>query len=293
MESVKLRINEVKESIMTINNTNNLPTYDYNNNQLNGSLNRIATGLLINQASDNAASLAISENLKVQASGLSQSLENVNSALALTQIGDKAFDEQSNILDSVKSDLLQASTATTSQEGREALLSNIQKGLDQLNNIASTTNYNGTTLLQADATDTSASQNLEFQAGEGSTDTIETTAVQANTTGLGLDGLLNQDPATFDAATAQSFLDTVDDALTQLNSYRADFGSMANQLQSANSNLATQYTNTVAANSVLIDLDYANEVSNFSKQNILAQVGALGQAQSNNITQQTVLRLLQ
>lgn len=278
---------------MTINNTNNLPTYDYNNNQLNGSLNRIATGLLINQASDNAASLAISENLKVQASGLSQSLENVNSALALTQIGDKAFDEQSNILDSVKSDLLKASTATTSQEGREALLSNIQKGLEQLNNIASTTNYNGTTLLQADATDTSASQSLEFQAGEGSTDTIETTAVQANTTGLGLDGLLNQDPATFDAATARSFLDTVDDALTQLNSYRADFGSTANQLQSANSNLATQYTNTVAANSVLIDLNYANEVSNFSKQNILAQVGALGLAQSNNITQQTVLRLLQ
>lgn len=278
---------------MTINNSNNLPTYDYNNNQLNGSLNRIATGLLINQASDNAASLAISENLKVQASGLSQSLENVNSALALTQIGDRAFDEQSNILDSVKSDLLKASTATTSQEGREALLSNIQKGLEQLNNIASTTNYNGTTLLQADATDTSASQSLEFQAGEGSTDTIETTAVQANTTGLGLDGLLNQDPATFDAATARSFLDTVDDALTQLNSYRADFGSTANQLQSANSNLATQYTNTVAANSVLIDLNYANEVSNFSKQNILAQVGALGLAQSNNITQQTVLRLLQ
>lgn len=293
MERVKLRIIEVKELIMTINNSNNLPTYDYNNNQLNGSLNRIATGLLINQASDNAASLAISENLKVQASGLSQSLENVNSALALTQIGDRAFDEQSNILDSVKSDLLKASTATTSQEGREALLSNIQKGLEQLNNIASTTNYNGTTLLQADATDTSASQSLEFQAGEGSTDTIETTAVQANTTGLGLDGLLNQDPATFDAATARSFLDTVDDALTQLNSYRADFGSTANQLQSANSNLATQYTNTVAANSVLIDLNYANEVSNFSKQNILAQVGALGLAQSNNITQQTVLRLLQ
>lgn len=277
---------------MTINN-NNLQSYDYNNTQLNNSLNRVATGLLINQAADDASSLAISENLQVQASGISQSLENVNSALALTQIGDKAFDEQSNILDSVKSDLLQASTSTTSQEGRDALLSNIQKGLEQLNNIASSTNYNGTTLLQASATDTSGSDSLEFQSGESSGDTISTDSVQANTTGLGLDGLLNQDPATFDAATAQSFLDTVDDALTQLNSYRADFGSTANQLQSANSNLATQYTNTVAANSVLVDLDYAKEVSNFSKQNILAQVGALGLAQSNNITQQTVLRLLQ
>jgi len=279
---------------MTINNnTNNLQTYDYNNKQLNTSLNRIATGLLINQSADNAASLAISENLKVQASGISQSIENVNSALALTQIGDKAFDEQSNILDSVKSDLLQASTGTTSQDGREALLSNIQKGLEQLNNIASSTNYNGTTLLQASSTDTSASSALDIQAGEAAEDTISTTAIQSNTSGLGLDALLNQDLATFDAATAQSFLDTVDDALTQLNSYRSDVGSTANQLQSANSNLATQYTNTTAANSVLIDLDYASEVANFSKQNILAQVGALGQAQSNNITQQTVLRLLQ
>ncbi|PKN14187.1 MAG: flagellin, partial [Deltaproteobacteria bacterium HGW-Deltaproteobacteria-24] len=147
---------------MTISsNNNNIQTYLNNDVQLNKTLERVATGLLINKASDNAASLAISENLKTEASGISQSIENVNSALAMTQIGDKAMGEQSNILDSVKKDLLQASTDTTSQEGRDALLQKVQKSLEQLNNIASQTNYNGTSLLQASPTDTAPSDSQD------------------------------------------------------------------------------------------------------------------------------------
>lgn len=279
---------------MTISSNNNhIQTYLNNDVQLNKTLERVATGLMINKAADNASALAISENLKVQASGLSQSIENVNSALAMTQIGDKAMSEQSNILDTVKKDLLQASTATTSQEGRDALLQKVQKSLEQLNNIASQTNYNGTNLLQAKADDASATQSQEFQAGNGSSDTIETTSVQSNTQGLGLEGLLKQDPSSFTASSARSYLETVDKAINTLNSYRADFGSTANQLQSSNRNLATQYTSTMEARSIITDIDYAKETSNFSKQNVLAQIGAMGLAQSANITQQTVLRLLQ
>jgi flagellin len=278
---------------MTISsNNNNIQTYLNNDVQLNKTLERVATGLLLNKAADNAASLAISENLRTEASGVYQSMENVNSALAMTQIGDKAMGEQSNILDSVKKDLLQASTDTTSQEGREALLEKVQKSLEQLNNIASQTNYNGTNLLQAGPNDTAASDSQEFQAGSGSSDTIATNSVQANTTGLGLDDLLNQDPSSFDASTARSFLDTVDEAINTLNSERSNFGSTANQLESSYRNLATQYTSTMEARSILTDVDYAKETSSFSKQNILAQVGAFGLAQSN-VSQQNVLRLLQ
>ncbi|MDD2639838.1 MAG: flagellin [Arcobacteraceae bacterium] len=278
---------------MTISsNNNNIQTYLNNDVQLNKTLERVATGLLLNKAADNAASLAISDNLRTEASGVYQSMENVNSALAMTQIGDKAMGEQSNILDSVKKDLLQASTDTTSQEGRDALLEKVQKSLEQLNNIASQTNYNGTNLLQASSTDKSATASQEFQAGSGSSDTIATNSVQANTTGLGLDDLLNQDPSNFDASTARSFLDTVDEAINTLNSERSNFGSTANQLESSYRNLATQYTSTMEARSILTDVDYAKETSSFSKQNILAQVGAFGLAQSN-VSQQNVLRLLQ
>lgn len=275
---------------MTIdNNTIYNPAY-VNPNQ---ALERIATGLRLNSAADDAAALSISENLSVEASGISQSIENVNSGLALTQIADQAVSEQSSILDNVKEKLLQASTATTSQEGREALLKDIQKGLEQLNNIAEQTNYNGQTLLQASTTDSAAAEDLQFQAGTTAEDLIESDGAQANTEGLNLDALLNQDPATFTADTARSFLETVDSAVTDLNSIRSDFGTTANQLESSSRNLTSQYTNTREAESILSNIDYASEVSNFSKQNILAQVGAFGQAQSSNITQQTVLRLLQ
>jgi len=274
---------------MTINNSNIYSSGYVNTSQ---SLERIATGLSINQAADNASGLAISENLNVQASGLAQSIENVNSSIAYLQIGDKAISEQSNILDQVKENLLQASTGTTSQEGREALLDDIQKLLTQFDNIASSTNYNGENLLQKAADDQTVSDGLQVQAGENSTDLIESNGIQANSLGTGLTGLLNQDPTTFDAATARAYLEDVDNAVTQLNDFRSEFGATSGQLQSASRNLGSQYTNTQSAQSVISNIDYSKEVSNFSKQNILAQIGAYGQVQSNNITQQAVLRLL-
>jgi flagellin len=276
---------------MTIDN--NIQPYQQNIVNTQNTLEKIATGLKLNSAADDASALAISENLKVQASGLSQSYENANAGIAFAQIGDRAITEQSNILDGIKEKLLEASTATTSEEGREALLEDIQKQLEQFNNIAEQTNFNGDTLLQASRDDTSATNGFQFQAGENGNDLIELRSVQSNTEGVGLSALLNQDPSTFTADTARDFLENVDDALVTLNENRSEFGSTSNQLQSSSRNLATQETNIRSAESVLSNVDYANEVSNFSKQNILAQVGAFGQAQSSNITQQTVLRLLQ
>ena len=98
----------------------------------NQSLNRIATGIELNQSSDNASSLSISNSLLAQSNGYGQALENANSAIAATQIASGATTEQSNILNNVKEKLLQASTDTTSQEGRDAILKDIQKQLDSI-----------------------------------------------------------------------------------------------------------------------------------------------------------------
>lgn len=266
----------------------------YNNTytQNNQSLERIAAGLAINNAADNASSLGIAQELSTQAGGIAQSIENVNSAVAYTQIGDGALAEQSNILDTVKEKLLQASTDTTSQEGREALLGDIQKLLTQFDNIAEQTNYNGETILQQSSEDSGASNAFQVQAGEGADDLIEAEGIQSNTQGVGLEELLNQDASSFSSSTARSFLDDVDSAISQVNSNRAELGSTSNQLQSAGTNLSSAYTNTVAAESVLTEVDYAKEVSDFSKQNILAQFGAYSQVQANGVNQQTVSRLL-
>ncbi|RXJ70062.1 flagellin [Halarcobacter ebronensis] len=256
------------------------------------SLNKIATGKELNSAADNAASLAISEELIAQTSGISQAIDNTNSAIATMQIGDQAFNEQSKILDQVKEKLLQASTSTTSQEGRESLLNDIQGFMDNLNNIASSTNYNGQTLLQNGINDSSATTGLQFQSGEDASSLIETDSIQSNTTGLGLDSLVSQDASTFTIDTARSFLDQVDNALNTLNDYRSNFGSSQVQLESNGRSLLSAYTQTSNSSSVLTDVDYSKEVANFSKQNILAQIGAYAAAQSNNINQSIVTRAL-
>ena len=244
----------------------------------NQSLNRIATGIELNKSSDNASGLAIANNLLSQSNGYSQAIENTNSAIAATQIASSATNEQSKILDNVKEKLLQASTDTTSQEGRDAILKDIQSQLEQFDKIASGTNYNGQTLLQNSKDDNSASQEQQYQAGIKGADIIETSSVQSNTQGLGLTDLTAQTASTFNSSTARSFLETVDKAINGLNDVRSEIGAAQNQLQSSNRNLISQETSTLQASS-MFDTNYAKESSNFSKQNVLAQVGAFAQAQ--------------
>lgn len=257
----------------------------------NQSLARIATGIELNQSSDNASSLSIANSLLTQSNGYSKAIENTNSAIASSQIASGATNEQSKILDNVKEKLLQASTDTTSKEGRDAILKEIKSQLDQFDKIASGTNYNGQTLLQKSATNNSASDSQQYQSGLKGNNIIESSGVQSNTSGLGLTDLVNQDSATFTATDARNFLANVDKAMNGLNDIRTDIGATQKQLESANRNLLTQQTSTLNAAS-LFDTDYAKESSNFSKQNILAQIGAYGQAQSSNVNQQNVLRLL-
>jgi flagellin len=148
------------------------------------SLEKLSTGLRINKASDDASGLAIADKLRTQATSINQGISNGNSAVSLLQIADKSMAEQSNILDTIKAKLIQANTDTTSSDGRESIRKDIKKLLEQLDNIAKQTNYNGTSLLQASRSDDSASSGLSFQVGESDTDLITNTAIQSNTKGL-------------------------------------------------------------------------------------------------------------
>ncbi len=263
------------------------------NKTLSGSLEKLSTGLKINKASDDASGLAIADKLRTQVSSLDQGVANGNSAVTLLQIADKSMSEQSSILDTIKTKLIQANTDTTSKDGRESIRKDITKLLEQLNNIAEQTNYNGTTLLQLSSTSTSASSGLTFQVGESKADTISNTAIQANTSGLlltTLKGLTATDALTQTIAAAQQTV--IDTALTKLNGYRGDIGSTQNQVESAVRNLMTQSTNVSAAESIIRDVDYAQESANFNKQNIISQAGSYAISQANTV-QQNVLKLLQ
>ncbi|MDX4025394.1 flagellin [Aliarcobacter skirrowii] len=262
------------------------------NNSIKNSLEKLSTGLKINKASDDASGLAIADKLRTQVTSINQGIANGNSAITLLQIADKSMAEQSAILDTVKAKLIQANTATTSADGRESIRKDITKLLEQLDNIAQQTNYNSTYLLQESATASGVSVALNFQVGEKSSDIISMGSVQANTTGLALTSI-NALPANgLTSALAASEQTTVDAAITTLNGYRGDIGSTQNQVESAVRNLMTQATNIKNAESVIRDVDYAEESANFNKLNIISQAGSYAISQSNAVSQ-NVLRLLQ
>jgi len=265
------------------------------NKNLSSSLEKLSSGLRINKASDDASGLAIADKLRTQASSIKQSISNANSATSLIQIADKAMAEQSNILDIVKTKLIQAKTSTTSDDGRAAILSDVQALLTQLDAIAQQTNYNGVNLLQSGtgAADTAGAGPLTFQVGELTGNTIVTGTGHANSANLALSTLKGAawGGASF-ATNSGTLMTTVDTALTTLNTQRGNFGSVQNQLESATRNMMTTHTNIKAAESVIRDVDYATESANFNKQNIIAQAGTYAMSQANSI-QQNVLRLLQ
>ncbi len=264
------------------------------NNAISSSLEKLSSGLKINKASDDASGLAIADKLRTQATSIGQGIDNGNSAISLLQIADKSMAEQSNILDTVKAKLIQANTATTSADGRAAIADDISKLLDQLDNIAIQTNYNGTQLLQTGtAADGATSATLAFQVGESSTDTITLGTIRSNTAGLGLDTLQTSvDAGGISTGLAASAQATVNAAITTLNENRGEVGSTQNQVESAVRNLMTQETNVKAAESIIRDVDYAEESANFNKQNIISQAGSYAISQAN-AAQQNVLRLLQ
>ena len=277
------------------------------NNRIGSSLEKLSTGLRINKASDDASGLSIADKLRTQANGLNQAVSNGNSAVSLTQIADKAMAEQSNILDVIKQKLIQASTATTSLDGADAIAKDIGKLLDQIDNIGKQTTYNGQLLLQLSAGGNGGTGSLTFQMGTLAADTISLDAgIAANASGMGMtavvgatsagSGTFGVNTATGTAVSAQTaaraLMDDVDTSLTQLNSWRADVGSTQNQLESAIRNIMTQVTNTKAAESVIRDVDYAQESAKFNKENIISQAGTYALSQANSQSQ-NVMRLLQ
>ena len=273
-----------------------------NGKVLNASLEKLSSGLRINKASDDASGLAIADKLRTQKNSLEQSVSNANSAVALIQIADKAMGEQSNILDIVKQKLIQNATATTSDSGRTAIGKDINKLLNQLDNIAQQTNYNGIELLQESSSSTAAAFALTFQVGETLNDTISTTgSVQSNTSGIGtgfaidLTDLKTDSAAGASALTAsvsQDYLEVIDKAIDDLNTMRSNFGSTQNQIESATRNIMTSVTNISAAESVIRDVDYAEESANFNKANIIGQAATYAQSQANAVPQ-SILKLLQ
>lgn len=252
---------------------------------LNRAMERMSSGNRINKAADDAAGLAISENLRALIRGYRQADRNANDGISLVQIAEGSLSEVSNMLIRLRELGVQAASDTIGDTERKFLDVEYQQLKSEIQRITESTQFNGFDLLNGTGglIDIQVGvQNNPFQ------DRISFNASAANAT-LDALGMTVESLATKEAA--QTSLTTVDNALISVNAIRANFGALQNRLVTTSQNLKVADENFSAANSRIRDADIAAESTELMRSNILQQaaVAVLGQA---NSTQQLALKLL-
>ncbi len=253
---------------------------------LDKSLERLSSGSRINHAGDDAAGLAISENLKAQIRGLTQAKRNSQDGISLIQVSEGALNEVSNILIRLRELSIQAASDTIGDVERQFADREFQSLKQEIDRIANVTNYNGTPLLNGKA------GIFEIQVGVNNNPILDRIVYNGDRADASLDALKLGGESIATKQGAQLSLSTIDDAIIRINSIRADLGAMQNRLQSTINNLAIYQENMASANSRIRDADIAQETSELTKQNILFQAGISVLSQANQ-TNESAIRLLQ
>lgn len=249
------------------------------------SMARLASGQRINQAADDAAGLAISENLKGQIRGMRQANRNANDGISLVQVAEGSLNEVSNMLIRLRELGVQAASDTIGETERKFLDVEYQQLKSEIQRVTESTKFNGYDLLNG------TGGMIDIQVGVNNDpfqDRISFNSGAANSSLEAL-GLTAETVASKEGA--QLSLTTIDQALTSVNAIRANFGALQNRLVSTSNNLLIADENLSAANSRIRDTDVAAETSEMTRNNILLQAGVsvLGQA---NQSQQLALKLL-
>ncbi len=278
-----------------INSMNTMSALFKTNRDMSSSLEKLSTGLRINRSSDDAAGLAISENLRSQIRGVAQAQRNALDGTSLLQVAEGAANEISDILQRMRELAVQSSNDTLTSTERSYANQEFSALRQEIDRIASVTNYNGIELISNSSvgrfgmTGASTGNTLWIDAGsttgtDSITITIDTLTAQALNSNLASATLTNQ-------ANARSSISYIDTAINKVNSTRANIGAYVNRLEHAINNLLVSETNQSAAESMIRDVDFANESARFSRNQILMQSGTAMLAQSNMVPQ-NVLALM-
>ncbi|MBY0472383.1 flagellin FliC [bacterium] len=252
---------------------------------LDKTLEKLASGSRINRAGDDAAGLAISENLRAQIRGMRQAKRNSQDGISLVQVSEGGLNEISNILIRLRELAIQAASDTIGDVERGFTDREYQSLKQEVDRIANVTQFNGTPLLNGQA------GIFEIQVGTHNNPILDRVVYNGERADATLDSLKMGGESVATKQGAQLSLATVDDALVKVNSIRADLGAMQNRLQSTINNLALADENLSAANSRIRDADMAEEVSEMTKHNILLQSGISVLGHANN-TSSAALKLL-
>jgi flagellin len=264
---------------------NALRTLAATRGNLDKSLEKLASGNRINHAGDDAAGLAISENLRAQIRGIRQAKRNAQDGVSLIQVSEGGLNEIANMLIRMRELGIQAASDTIGNTERQFADREFQSLKQEIDRIANSTNFNGTPLLNG------RSGIFEIQVGIQNNPVLDRVVYNGERSDTTVEALSLAGESVASKAGAQMGLAVIDDALNRVNSIRADLGAIQNRIQSTIQNLSISDENLSAANSRIRDTDMAEEVSEMTKNNILMQAGVsvLGQANQMN---QHALKLL-
>lgn len=245
------------------------------NHRLRGNMRKLASGERVTQASDDAAGLAISENLKAQIRGSRQAKRNAGDAISLIQTAEGGLSEISNIVIRLRELAVQAASDTIGDTERGFTDIEFQQLKEEVDRISKSSEFNGIKLLDG------SGGLLEFQVGTNNDpmlDRLRYDGTKANATaaslGISAEGVVTKEGA-------QLSLKKLDDALVSINGFRSELGATQNRLSSTINNLAISEENLSAAKSRIRDVDVAAETADLAKNNILMQAGVSVLSQAN------------
>jgi len=289
----------INTTVLSINGQRNL----FNTSKdINTRMERLSSGLRINHAADDPSGLAASEGMRSQLAGLRTANDNASRAIALLQTADSGLEQIGNMLIRLKELAEQSADGTLNASNRSGLSVEAQALINEIDRIASTTTYNGISLIDS-AGVTASRTNLTFYVGDGTPQTsgsdqlvsLALKGVVFTSAGIGSigDTACNFTVADFlGQVSAQALVTSIDQAVTDLATIRTDVGAFQNRLERTQENLQAAIENTTRAESNIRDADFALEASAMTRAQILAQTGVSMLSQAN-VLPQLALSLIQ
>lgn len=245
------------------------------NMRLNDNLRKLSSGERITRAGDDAAGLAISENMKAEIRGVRQARRNASDGVSMIQTAEGGLNEISNIIIRLRELSVQAASDTVGPTERSFTDVEFQQLKEEIDRIARSSNFNGTQLLDG------SGGILEFQIGVHNDPILDRLRYDGTSTDATLASLGISAESVTTKQGAQVSLAKLDDSLVQINGVRANLGALQNRLTSTVNNLSISDENISAARSRIRDVDVAEETAELAKNNILAQSGVSVLSQAN------------
>lgn len=257
----------------------------FNNTQQGKSLEKLSSGYRINRAADDAAGLAISEKMRNQIRGLEQASKNALDGVSLIQTAEGALNETHAMLQRMAELFTQASNEVLTTSETAKITAEVSQLVEQIDDIADQTQFNTKKLLDNSISD------IVFQVGANQGETITLNLSAARAQDLGIEALTDLTNSADINGDATNNLSAVQAAINTVSEVRANLGAVQNRLEHTINNLGTTAENLQAAESRIRDVDMAQEMMNFTKNNILQQAATAMLAQANQ-QPQGVLQLL-